>query len=290
MGNLKIIAPSRMYDYYSEGGRFSSSEMVDFLSRVGFEGIDISLDGMQRFDGVEKAVLYRLKKLAQDKKMPLCATHLPFYMPAPDSEEFYAKYIPAVKAGIDATAYLGIKNAVIHPVAYYESRKTLEEWILKNVEFLAPLVEYATARGVKLLIENMTGHRESFDHMYGSRAAEINLLAKVLDCGTCWDTGHANITGLNQGEEILVLADTLALVHAHDNDGVLDDHRVPRDKDCTVNWCGIVAALQKIGYLGEIEMEIRTGHLSREINYRTELCKLAYKRGSQIRENILRRN
>lgn len=289
MDRLRIIAPSRMHDYYSEGGRFSSGEMLDFLSCAGFEGIDISLDGLTRFDGAEKAVLYNLVKKAAAKKIPLCATHLPFYMPAPDSEEFNSKYVPMLRAGIDATAYLGVKNAVIHPVAYYQSRKSLEEWIVKNVEFLAPLVEYAASRGVKLLIENMSGHREKFDHLYGSRASEIYLLAKILNCGNCWDTGHANISGLCQSEEILTLADTLELVHVHDNDGVSDDHRVPRDKGCTVDWCDVVSALREIQYCGDIEMEIRTGHLSREINYRGELCKLAVRRGTQIRENILRR-
>lgn len=289
MDRLKIIAPSRMYDYYSEGGRFSSGEMLDFLGSVGFEGVDISLDSLKGFDGADKAVLYNLKKKACDKKLSLDATHLPFYMPAPDSEEFNTKYIPEVKAGIDATAYLGIKLAVIHPVAYYESRKSLEEWIIKNVEFLSPLVEYANSKGVKLLVENMAGHRERYDHLYGSRASEIYLLAKILGCGNCWDTGHANITGLNQGEEILTLGDTLELLHVHDNDGIHDDHRVPRDKDCTVNWCNIVAALRGIGYIGPIEMEIRTGHLSREINYRAELSKLALRRGAQIRDNILGR-
>ncbi len=289
MDRLKIIAPSRMHDYYAEGGRFSSGEMMDFIGRVGFEGLDISLDGLKSFDGAYKAVLYNLKNKAKEKKISLDATHLPFYMPAPDSEEFATKYIPELRAGIDATAYLGVKLAVIHPVAYYQSKKTLEEWIIKNVEFLSPLVEYAAARGVKLLIENMAGHRERYDHLYGSKASEIYLLAKVLGCGNCWDTGHANITGLNQGEEILTLADTLELLHVHDNDGIHDDHRVPRDKDCTVNWCNIVAALKQIGYIGAIEMEIRTGHLSRDINYRTELCKLALRRGSQIRDNILSR-
>ncbi len=290
MDRLKIIAPSRMHDYYAEGGYFSSSDMIDTLSSIGFEGIDMSLENISRFDGAQRAVIYNIVRRAKDKKISLDATHLSFYMPDPDSEEFTQKYIPELKAGIDATAFMGVKNAVIHPVAYHTRQKTLEEWILKNVEFLSPLVQYASERGVKLLIENMSGHREKFDHLYGSTANEIHLLAKILDCGNCWDTGHANITGLNQGEEILVLEDTLELIHVHDNDGVVDDHRIPRDKGCTVNWCGIVAALQMIGYCGAIEMEIRTSHLGRDINYRTDVYKLALKRGRQIRENILRRS
>lgn len=290
MDRLKIIAPSRMHDYYAEGGYFSSSDMIDTLSSIGFEGIDMSLENISRFDGAQRAVIYNIIRRAKDKKISLDATHLSFYMPDPDSEEFTRKYIPELKAGIDATAFMGVKYAVIHPVAYHTRQKTLGEWILKNVEFLSPLVKYASERGVKLLIENMSGHREKFDHLYGSTASEIHLLSKILDCGNCWDTGHANITGLNQGEEILLLEDTLELIHIHDNDGVVDDHRIPRDKGCTVNWCGIVAALKQIGYCGAIEMEIRTSHLGRDINYRTDVYKLALGRGQQIRDNILRRS
>ena len=289
MERLRIIAPSRMHNYYSEGGYFSYSDMLDTLSRAGFEGIDMSLEGMPNFDGSDRAVLYNVVKRAAEKKIPLCATHLSFYMPAPDSEEFSTKYVRELKNGIDATAFMGIKLAVIHPVAYYSSKKSLEEWIIKNIEFLSPLVAYAKEKGVTLLIENMSGHREKFDHLYGSRASEIYLLAKILDCGNCWDTGHANISGLSQGDEIRTLSDTLGLIHIHDNDGVTDDHRIPRDKGCTVNWCEIVDALRDIQYCGDIEMEIRTSHLKKEMNYRTEIYALANKRGSQIKENILRR-
>ncbi len=290
MDRLQIIAPSRMHDYFAEGGYFSSGDMVDTLSRIGFEGIDMSLENLSRFDGASRAVLYNIVRKAAEKKITLCATHLSFYMPDPDSEEFDSKYISELKAGIDATAFMGIKHAVIHPVAYHARKKSLEEWILKNVEYLSPLAEYAKARGVRLLVENMSGRSEKFDHLYGSTASEIHLLAKILDCGNCWDTGHANISGLDQSKEILILEDTLELIHIHDNDGVVDDHRIPRDKGCTVDWCGVVEALRKIGYIGAIEMEIKTSHLPRDVGYRTEVYKLALKRGQQIRENILRRN
>ncbi len=289
MDRLKIIAPSRMHDYFTEGGYFSLGDMVDMLSRAGFAGIDMSLENLSRFGGASNAVLYNVKRQAEEKKITLDTAHLSFFMPDPDGEEFTSRYIPELRREIDACAFLGIKNAVIHPIAYHARHKALEEWIIKNIEFLSPICAYAKERGVRLLIENMAGHSEKFDHLYGSTASEIRLLAKLLDCGNCYDTGHANITGLNQGEEIMALADTLELVHIHDNDGTVDNHRIPRDKGCNVNWCGVAAALRYIGYSGAIDMEIKTSHLPRDVGSRYDVYKLALKRGEQLRNEILQR-
>ncbi len=289
MGNLKIIAPSRMHDYFAEGGYFSSGNMVDAISLAGFDGIDVSLENLSRFDEAARAVLYNIAKRAAEKNISLCATHLSFYMPDPDSEEFNSKYIPELKCGIDATSFLGIKYAVIHPVAYHSKRKTLEEWLIKNVEFLAPLVEYANSRGVELLIENMASHNESDgDHLFGSTGLEIYLLAKIFGCGNCWDTGHANISGLCQSNEISAMSDTLRLVHIHDNNGMVDDHRLPLDDGCTVDWSDVCSALGKIGYNGDIEMEIKTSHMPRSADARMNLYRLALMRGEGIKERILR--
>ena len=35
-----------------------------------------------------------------------------------------------------------------------------------------------------------------------SIAEEILILAKMFDCGVCWDFGHANLSGLSQSGEI----------------------------------------------------------------------------------------
>lgn len=285
MDKFSIIAPSRMHNYYSEGGYFSTSEMVRFLSDVGFDGIDMSFEDILRFDDSVRHVLYSVAKNAAIHDIKLSACHLSFYMPNPDSPEFMTKYIDEIKKGIDCASFMGIKLAAIHPVAYHSSKKSFEEWLIKNVEFLSLAVGYANKMGVTLCIENMPSENESgADHLYGSRAEEIALLAKIFDQKTCFDFGHANITGLDIPREIEKLSDTLGLIHVHDNDGKVDNHLIPYAGK--INWRDAMSALKKSGYNGPFDLEIRTSHMSKDRENRDIYARLALMKGYMLTDML----
>ena len=285
MDKTKIIAPSRMHDYYSEGGYFSTSEMVKFLSDVGFDGIDMSFENILRFDDSVRHVLYSIAKNAAIHNIELSACHLSFYMPNPDSPEFKTAYVSELKKGIDCASFMGICLAAIHPVAYHSNAHSFEDWLIKNVEFLCPVVEYANKMGVTLCIENMPSENESkTDHLYGSKAEEISLLAKIFGHKTCFDFGHANITGLDIPLEIAALSDTLGLVHVHDNDGKIDHHLVPFDGK--INWRDAMSALKNSGYNGPFDLEIRTSHMPQNREKRDIYARLALMKGRLLTDML----
>lgn len=285
MDKFGIIAPSRMHNYYSEGGYFSTSEMVKFLSDVGFDGIDMSFEDILRFDDSVRHVLYSIAKNAAIHNIELSACHLSFYMPNPDSDEFKTRYMDEIKKGIDCASFMGIRLAAIHPVAYHSSKKSFEDWLLKNVEFLAPATEYANKMGVTLCIENMPSENESKeDHLYGSKAEEISLLAKIFEQKTCFDFGHANITGLDIPCEIAKLSDTLGLIHVHDNDGRVDNHLIPYAGK--INWRNAMGALKNSGYNGPFDLEIRTSHMPRDRENRDIYARLALMKGYMLTDML----
>lgn len=281
---MKIIAPTRMHDYYSEGGYFSMSDSVNFFSKIGFDGIDVSLENISRFDESLYHVLYSVAKSAALNDIELSASHLSFFMPPPDSDEFKKAYMNELYKGIDATNFMGINLAAIHPVAYRESKKSFSEWLIKNVEFLYPLSEYASKKNVTLCIENMPSQNERKDHLYGSNVSEIRALAEIFDMKICFDFGHANVTGLDIPSELSKAHGVLGLIHVHDNNGESDSHMIPYNGN--INWRECMNALKDTGYDGPFELEIKTSHMGRDMQKRDMYARLALMKGQMLTEML----
>lgn len=254
MSKIRICAPSRIYSAHPSG-RFSVTGMIDYMSEIGFDGVDMSFDSLSASDDSWRTVLYSAKQRALRKKLDIPSCHLPFYMPDPMDKTAMDRFARDTKAGIDAAAIMSIPFAVIHPIALHKKRHTAESWARANMEFLTPICEYAKKNGVKLCIENMASScEEDGDHLYGCTATEILSLAEALDVGVCWDFGHANISG-RPVSDILCLKDRLVTVHVHDNNTYTDSHMMPFDGK--IDWESVASALAEIGYDGYINVEVR---------------------------------
>lgn len=141
---------------------------------------------------------------------------------------------------------------VVHPAAWTPGRALLtpaeaaesdryREPFLRD--FMAALAEIGERLGVTYLIEN-----QPFNTWMGSDPA---LLARrILAVGSarirmCFDTGHANITTRDVAGAIRAAAPAIAYFHIHDNDGALDDHRMPGEG--TIAWPAVAEVLRGTG-------------------------------------------
>jgi sugar phosphate isomerase/epimerase len=122
---------------------------------------------------------------------------------------------------------------VVHPAKWNPDRRVMardeaaaaqaQRW--PNLDdFLRRLAEIAERLGVVYLIEN-----QPFNTPLGHDPAA--LAAHILAVGSarvrmCFDTGHANITG-DVAAALRAAAPAIAYFHIHDNDGAVDDHRIP---------------------------------------------------------------
>ena len=242
MSGIKICAPSRIYEDYP-GGRFSRAAMVDYFCDVGIGAIDMSFESLPPFDDSWQAVLYTAAKRARDVGIDIPLCHLSFYMPDPKDATLMARYTRELYRGIDAASTMQIPLAVVHPIAYYSKECSYGDFIRANMAFLSPVVSYAKEKGIKICIENMPSEKEAPDnHLYGSCALNVSSLADKLSCGVCWDTGHANISGYKQSEQLKVVGERLCALHIHDNDGVRDSHKLPFDG--VVDWDDVAEGLR----------------------------------------------
>ena len=277
-----VTVPTRYHAYTAGGSKYSLSAAADFLSDVGFDGTDLSLDQLEPDrDDVLRSVLYSFgnRAAARGLRIPMC--HLPFFMPNPDDTAAMSRFAREIEAGLRAAAMLKIPDAAIHPIVRHESRRTRQDWLTENVAFLTPLCDLASRLGIRLCVENMTGKpyaTHPSEAVFGSRAADVAELSAALSMDVCWDFGHANLTGLCQSAELDQLRGRVRCLHIHDNDGTADAHRIPGE--CAdraplggpVDWADAAEGLRLCGFLETsnrcLNLELKTSDLPADLPLR----------------------
>ena len=72
--------------------------------------------------------------------------------------------------------------------------------------------------------------------------------------GFCFDTGHANLVGIDFEDFITTIGNRLKVLHIHDNDGIGDLHQIPftftknRENVSSTDWEGFIRGLRKIRF------------------------------------------
>ena len=162
---------------------------------------------------------------------------------------------------IEAAGMLGIPWIVVHPDTYAGAFDAAHLAGLKqrNLDWFAPLLRTAERAGVGLAMENIpdySGYGRKLRRMYGAIPTELIELVDAFGSprvGVCWDTGHANLQGLEQGAAIRALGSRLKALHIQDSDGRSDQHLLPFFG--TIRWSEVMAALYAVDYAGDFTYE-----------------------------------
>lgn len=155
--------------------------------------------------------------------------------------------------GLKLTRYLGLEEAE------WEETERFLDWI-------APM---AREMGITICIENLYdnvgGHlvegpccniykaRERIDRINDRYHAEV--------LGFCFDTGHANLVGIDFESFLTGLGNRLKVLHIHDNDGIGDLHQIPftftktRENKASTDWDGFIRGLRNIKFDGTLSFE-----------------------------------
>lgn len=160
-----------------------------------------------------------------------------------------------VKRAIRLANRVGGRLITVHPTP----QPTLHEWQQVEIQqreqaALAELCAYGAARGVAMALENMQP-QGPFPPGYSDFSALFALLEQIGQLGVTLDVGHAHLAGLSLPALVQRLGRRLRHLHIHDNDGSADLH-LPVGQG-TVDWAGLVSALQEIGYRSFLELEFQ---------------------------------
>ena len=164
---------------------------------------------------------------------------------------FDCKYI--VVHGLKMKKYLGSEE-----LEWQQTRKFLDKILPMAAEMdITVCIENLYESSGKHIVEGPCCNAEKAIE----RIDEINKEYGIEVLGFCFDTGHANLVGIDFESFITTLGARLKVLHTHDNDGVSDLHQLPfvftktRENAPSTDWNGFVAGLKKIGYDGTINFE-----------------------------------
>jgi sugar phosphate isomerase/epimerase len=222
-------------------------EGFKLLKRLGFSCVDFSLNNYlknidlynsdinQFFDKTDVELEHFFtphKQAAKEAGIVVNQMHMPYpnYVPKAKKEvNDYLRNVVAPKS-MRVCSFFECPYIVVHgfKLAYHLGSEEAEwEKTLEFLEFLAPM---AREMGITICIENL--YNGIGGHMMEGPCCNVRKAVERIDrmndkygaevLGFCFDTGHANLVGLDFEDFITTLDYRLKVLHIHDNDGISD--------------------------------------------------------------------
>ena len=256
------------------------------LRRVGFDCVDFSLHGYlinkeiyrEEINAFFDAPISELESFfAPHKKAAKCAgviihqMHMPYPIYVPKGSQKLNAYLwnEVAPKSMKLCAFMECKYVVIHGFKLARFLGSEEEEWKRTEAFLEYLAPMAKEMGITVCIENL--YDGIADHLIEGPCCDVRKCVERIDrmndkfgaevLGFCFDTGHANVIGLDFEKFITTLGHRLKVLHIHDNDGVRDLHQVPftftrtRENTSSTDWDGFIRGLRKIHFDGVLNFE-----------------------------------
>ena len=278
---LKIGVQTKniVYDDHPEEG-------FVMMRRAGFLCADFSLNGylsngdiygsrLNDFfdDSIEnlKSFFKPHRDAAKETGVKIHQMHMPYPIFVPNVDDDVNDYLKNVVAqkSMELCAFFDCKYIVIHGfklASYLGSESAEWERTEEFLDFLAPL---AKELNITMCIENL--YNALGNHMTEGPACDMRSVAERIDrindrygaeiLGFCFDSGHANLVGLDLESFITHLGKRLKVLHIHDNDGRYDLHQIPftftrtRENTASTDWDGFIRGLKNIDFRGVLSFE-----------------------------------
>ncbi len=256
------------------------------LRRAGFTCCDFSLNAYLKNDDLYRQEVNGFfdmtggklldffephKEAAQAAGIRIGQMHMPYpnYVPGGTKElNEYLFHVVAPKS-MEVCSFLECPYIVVHgfKLSHYLGSEEAEwEQTAGFLEYLAPI---AKERGICICVENLYtsvgGHILEGPCCSAAKAAaridHINEKYGGEVLGFCFDTGHANLVGIDFETFMETLGHRLKVLHIHDNDGIGDLHQIPftftrsRENLTSSDWEGFIRGLRKISFDGVLSFE-----------------------------------
>lgn len=274
MNKLAVGVQSKdiVYDEYSIEG-------FEMMKRAGFSCCDFSLNsyltnislysfGVNDFFNRSVRELERFfaphKEAAEIAGIQINQMHMPYPSYIPDATKEINDYLMQTVApkSMEICAFFGCQYIVVHGFKLARNLGSeAAEWE-RTEKFLETLVPMAKELNITICMENI--YTNMGNHIVEGPCCDARKVAARIDrfnekygtevLGFCFDTGHANLVGIDMENFITTLGNRLKVLHIHDNDGIGDLHQIPftftrnRENAASTDWGGFVRGLQKIHF------------------------------------------
>lgn len=248
--------------------RYTINDAAKLVANAGFTAVDYSLMDMRNPENIYHSDSWQ--KIAEDHGtilrehgVPVVQTHAPFQFANFDDRATWEAFIyPAIVRSIKASAILGAKVAVVHPLHHYLYAGHEEEIFQKNMEFYSSLIPVCKEYDIKVGIENMFQRDPRRGHIVSDTCSTIEEFCRYIDTlnseymVACLDVAHVVLPANNIEPWDMIRSlgsDRLYSLHVHDNDYQDDRHGVPFTGK--IDWYQLTRALGEIDYRGDFTYE-----------------------------------
>ena len=259
--------------------------------KKGVECIEISLSGL--VNG-EKALGWtelkerfaEVKKAADEAGVRIWSIHMPYEKECdpshPDSKTL-RKGLEKYRRCIDAVSVLRPHILLYHPSFYQLEHGDRDKRIETLGKSMRSLSKWGKQIGAETVIENMLGptveRTDGYARAIGRNLDEMQKIMKLVpkDVGVAIDTNHAT----DPVALIRHFGSRVHTLHVCDGNGQKDRHAMPGGG--SVDWNGVLSALNDVGYRGPFLYEVK----SKEVSDIAEL-KACYDRlyANWLKENV----
>lgn len=262
------------------------AEGFKVLARTGFSCADFSLNSYlintmlyrnQANDFFDKSVseledfFKAHKEGAAASGIEVNQMHMPYPIYIPTISREINDYLceQVMPKSMAVCNYFECPNIVVHGLKMRRYLGTDEaEWV-QTEAMLDKIAPMAKEMGITICIENL--YESISGHIVEGPCCDARKVAERIDrfnekyhaqvLGFCFDTGHANLVGIDFEDFLKKLDRRLKVLHVHDNDGISDLHQIPftftktRENSPSTDWEGFLSGLRSIGYNGVISFE-----------------------------------
>lgn len=197
--------------------------------------------------------------------------HMPYPVYVPRAKKELNDYLwkEVAPKSMKVCAFFGCPYIVIHglKLAHFLGSED-EEW--KHTEqFIESIAPLAKELGITICIENL--YDSINGHLIEGPCCDVKKAVERIDrindryhkevLGFCFDTGHANLVGIDFENFITELGHRLKVLHIHDNDGAADLHQIPftfartRENLSSTDWNGFIQGLRNIKFNNVLSFE-----------------------------------
>ena len=256
------------------------------LKRVGFSCADFSLNGYLNNEALYRGeinsffdrTVQELEHFFTPHKMGANAAgieisqmHMPYPSYIPNAAADINEYLMQIVApkSLEICAFFGCPYIVIHGFKLSRNLGSeAAEWA-QTKQFLETLAPLAKELKVTLCLENI--YTTVGGHIVEGPCCDVRKAVARIDqmnekfgseiLGFCFDTGHANLIGVDFENFITTLGKRLKVLHIHDNDGISDLHQIPfsftrnRENKSSTDWDGFIRGLRNIRFDGVLSFE-----------------------------------
>ncbi len=254
-------------------------EGFELMKRAGFSCCDFSLNAYitnrslyaleindffdQSIEELEKFFAPH-KEAAKITGIQINQMHMPYPVYIPNATTEINDYLMRTVApkSLEICAFFGCPYIAVHGFKLARNLGSeAAEWE-QTEKFLESLAPLAKELKITICMENI--YTSIGSHIIEGPCCDARKAAARIDrinekygaeiMGFCFDTGHANLVGIDMEDFITTLGKRLKVLHIHDNDGIGDLHQIPytftrnRENASSTDWDGFVRGLRKIQF------------------------------------------